>query len=622
VGTVDGPDIDAALTLTREVSPAPDPTAWGIVPGYHDVRGRWVEPEAEVVGRVLEAMGATDGPPPAAPVRVIPAGRPARLERPAEVVTEDGATLPAPGTIPPLPAGYHRLHWLDDGGELRLIASPGRCHLPAGLRAWGWSVQLYALRSRRSWGLGDLADLRRLARWSAAMGAGLLLLNPLAAPLPLLPQEPSPYYPSSRRFRNPLYLRIEEVPNAWRLGDRLAALARAGRGLNRRRRIERDRVFELKMRALEELFAGFEEREELERYLVGTPGLEEYATFCALSEAYGAPWQRWPEPLRRPGSAAVTRFRAEQARRVRFHAWLQWLLDRQLAAAARELPLVHDLPVGVQPAGADAWAWQDALVQGVSVGAPPDPFNPEGQDWAVPPFDPWRLRAVGYEPFIQTLRAAFRHGAGLRIDHVMGLFRLYWIPYGSGPGAGVYVRYPYEELLDIVALESQRHRAYVIGEDLGTVEETVREEMAARDLLSYRLLWFEERPPARYPSRSLAALTTHDLPTLAGVWEGTDGDPAMRDRLRRHAGVGEGWPPKQVAIAAHRALASSPALLVTATLEDVLGVRERPNYPGTTDRHPNWSLALPVTLEGLQREPMAAELAEALRRDRGPKAGT
>jgi 4-alpha-glucanotransferase len=557
-------------------------------------------------------MGAGNGLPPPAPVRVIASGRPFPLERPAEVTTEDGATLRLSDVVSPLPAGYHRLRWLDGSGELRLIASPGRCYLPPDLRAWGWSVQLYALRSQASWGMGDLAALRQLARWSSELGAGFLLLNPLAAPLPLLPQEPSPYYPSSRRFRNPLYLRVEEVPNAWRLGDRLTALAKAGTALNRQRRIERDRVFALKMQALEELFVLFGGEEELESHLAHTPGLEEYATFCALSEVYGAPWQRWPEPLRRPGSAAVRRFRSERAHRVRFHAWLQWLLDRQLAAAARELPLVHDLPVGVQPAGADAWAWQDTLVQGMSIGAPPDPFSPRGQDWSVPPFDPWRLRASGYEPFIQTLQATFRHGAGLRLDHVMGLFRLYWIPHGAEPDRGVYVRYPHGELLDILALESCRHRAYVVGEDLGTVEELVREEMAARGMLSYRLLWFEDQPPERYPSESMAALTTHDLPTLAGVWEGTDGDPAIRDRLERHAGAREGLAVREVAIAAYRALASSPARLVTATLEDLIGISERPNYPGTTNERPNWSLALPLMLEELQLEPSARELAAAL----------
>src|SRR5205807_1945673 len=184
-------------------------------------------------------------------------------------------------------------------------------------------------------------------------------------------------------------------------------------------------------------------------------GLEDYATFCALSEVHGGPWRAWPAELRHPGSAAVRRFRAGHRPRVRFHEWLQWLLDRQLAAAAREIGLIHDLPIGVQADGADAWAWQDAFAEGVSVGAPPDPFNQAGQDWAVPPFDPWRLRAAGYEPFVRTLRAAFRHGAGLRVDHVMGLFRLFWIPAGCGPAEGAYVRYPFRDLLDILALESQ-----------------------------------------------------------------------------------------------------------------------------------------------------------------------
>jgi 4-alpha-glucanotransferase len=310
----------------------------------------------------------------------------------------------------------------------------------------------------------------------------------------------------------------------------------------------------------------------------------------------------------------VCRFRGEHERRVRFHQWLQWVLDQQLAAAAGEIGLVHDLPVGVQADGADAWAWQDAFAQGVSVGAPPDPFNRDGQDWAVPPFDPWRLRAAGYEPFIQTVRAGFRHGIGLRIDHVMGLFRLFWIPIGFGPSAGVYVRYPHRELLDIVALESERADTFVVGEDLGTVEDVVREELAARHILSYRLLWFEEGPPAEYREESLAALTTHDLPTLAGIWEGSDPDPRVRERLRRYAGVTEGRPTGEVAEAAYEALARSPSRLLAATMEDALGVRERPNKPGTTTEWPNWSLALPLSLEELRRDPRPARLAAALRR--------
>lgn len=590
-----------------------------MAPGYHDIGGRWVPAQDETLCRVLRAMDA-EGAPPAPPVVVVHAGQtlPRSAGGTAEIITEDGAVVKVHHTLPPdVPAGYHTL-CLDDKTELRLIVSPGRCHLPSTLRAWGWATQLYAVRSRQSWGLGDLGDLRGLGRWAAGLGAQHLIVNPLDAPLPLLPQEPSPYYPSSRRYRDPLYIRVEEVPGATRLGERLACLARAGQNLNLQRLIERDRVFQLKMRALEELFgafAGSDESPDFDRYReVEGRGLTDYATFCALSEIHGGGWRGWPAAFRHPDSPAVRRFRTEQRCRVAFHKWLQWLLDRQLAAAAGEIGLVHDLPIGVRPEGADAWAWQDAFADGVSVGAPPDPFNQAGQDWSVPPFDPWRLRASGYEPFIQTVRAAFRHGVGLRVDHVMGLFRLYWIPRGMGPSQGAYVRYPYRELLDILALESERAGAFVVGEDLGTVEDLVREEMADRRILSYRLLWFEERPPSEYRPDSMAALTTHDLPTLAGIWEGSDPDQSVRERLLRYAGVCDGRSTEEVAEAACRALASSPSRLVAVTLEDALGVPERPNKPGTSGERPNWSLALPLTLEQLRVDPRPARLAGVLRR--------
>ena len=588
--------------------------AWGVAPGYYDIEGRWVPAEAETVCRVLDVMGA-EGVPPAPQVLFVHAGQTLPLAATSEIVTEDGAVLRTEALPPDLPPGYHTLRQLDDGTEARLIVSPGCCYLPTELRAWGWAAQLYAVRSLQSWGVGDLGDLCDLARWAARLGAQHLLVNPLDAPLPLLPQEPSPYYPSSRRFRNPLYIRIEDVPGAARLAERLERLARAGRDLNRQRLIERDRVFQLKMRALEDLFATAGTCDEFDRYRqTEGKGLTDFATFCALTEVYGGPWQSWPASLRHPGSAAVGRFRAERRCRIAFHKWLQWLTDRQLAAAAREIGLVHDLPIGVQVQGADAWAWQDTFGCDISVGAPPDPFNQAGQDWAVPPFDPWRLRAAGYEPFIQTVRAAFRHGVGLRIDHVMGLFRLFWIPKGMGPARGVYVRYPYRELLDIVALESLRARAFVVGEDLGTVEDVVREEMADRRMLSYRLLWFEERPPAEYRPDSMAALSTHDLPTLAGIWEGSDPDQSVRERLVRYAGISDGRPTEEVAEAAYRVLASSPARLLAVMLEDALGVAERPNKPGTTVEWPNWSLALPLTLEELLTDPRPVRLAGVLRR--------
>jgi 4-alpha-glucanotransferase len=590
--------------------------AWGVAPGYHDIDGRWVAADQETVASVLDAMHADGQEPPAATARVVRAGEALSLPEGSEVATEDGCVLPAAEAMAGgLPAGYHTLRQPGSGAESRLIVSPGRCHLPLDLLAWGWAAQLYALRSKRSWGLGDLADLRELGRWATSLGARALFVNPLYAPLPIVPQEASPYYPSSRRFRSPLYIRVEDVPGAAALGDRLTALAAAGRALNGTRLIDRDEVYRLKMEALEELFAGFPGSPEFDRYRLDTGAeLEDYAAFCALSEVHGVPWHEWPAALRHPRSRAVCRFRLDHEPRVRFHQWLQWVLDQQLAAAAGEIGLVHDLPVGVQADGADAWAWQDVFAQGVSVGAPPDPFNREGQDWAVPPFDPWRLRAAGYEPFIETVRAGFRHGVGLRIDHVMSLFRLFWIPIGLGPTEGLYVRYPYRDLLDIVALESERARAYVIGEDLGTVEDVVRHELAARHILSYRLLWFEERPPAEYREESLAALTTHDLPTLAGIWEGTDPDPTVLDRLRRYAGVTDGRPTCEVAEAAYGALATSRSRLLAATLEDALGMAERPNKPGTTTEWPNWSLALPASLEELRRDPRPARLAAALRR--------
>lgn len=590
--------------------------AWGIADGYHDITGRWITPDPAAVSRALEAMRAEGPAPPADPVRVVRVGATDPLEEPHEVVTESGGVVPAESALPPeLPPGYHTLRRLRDGVSRRLIVSPGICHLPEDLRGWGWAIQLYALRSAASWGIGDLADLRHFARWTRGLGAAILMLNPLHAALPLRPQEASPYYPSSRIYRNPLYIRVEEVPGAEQLGPRLQAIAEAGRRLNEDRVIDRDQVFELKIAALEELFPLSSGSPAFDHYREDEGSdLEDYATFCVLSEAHGQPWQAWPSNLHHPRQPDVARFREAQRSRVRFHQWLQWLLDRQLRAASAEIGLVHDLAIGVRPDGSDSWTWQDQIVQGVSVGAPPDPFNTAGQDWGLPPFDPWRLRAAGYEPFIQTVRASMRHGAGLRLDHVMGLFRLFWIPEGSGPAEGVYVQYPYRDLLDILALESWRARAFVIGEDLGTVEQRVREEMAARNMLSYHVLWFEERAPTEYRHDALAAITTHDLPTLAGVWNGSDSDPEVAERLRRFGGAADGMTAEEAARAAHRALALSPARLITGTLEDALGVVERPNRPGTTVEWPNWSLALPLSLEQMMGDERLPDVARILSR--------
>jgi 4-alpha-glucanotransferase len=535
------------------------------------------------------------------------------------------------GALPSdLPLGYHDIRPLDGRAARRLIVAPDRCHLPDGLRAWAWAIQLYALRSRESWGMGDLADLRRLGDWSAGeIGAGAIVLNPLHAPLPLVPQEPSPYFPSSRRYRNPLYLRVEDVPGAAAAGLPVERLAAQGHALNAERRIDRDAVFRLKQAALGDLWtrtspgpSGFL------RYRTDQgQGLEEFATFCALVEHHGSGWRRWPAEHRHPTTPAVARFAAERKDRVAFHAWLQWLLDEQLARAGRALRLVTDLAIGFDGEGADAWAWQDLLARGVTVGAPPDDFAPEGQDWGLPPFVPHRLRAAGYAPFIETVRAGLRHARGMRIDHVMGLFRLYWVPGGATARAGAYVRYPTDDLLAILALESERAGAVIIGEDLGTVEPGVRERLLAERILSTRVGWFESGPPADYPRLSLAAVTTHDLPTVRGLWTGSDleeqaavgirpnveGTEELRARLRALTGLAEGAPVDAMSLAVHRRLAEAPSILIAATLGDALGVAERPNLPGTlSDRRANWSIALPRTLEEIESDPRVRAIGDAL----------
>jgi 4-alpha-glucanotransferase len=600
----------------------------GISPAFRDAFGR----DRAVAPAVLEAIAEIMGAPGEAaldPVRVARRGEP--LPHGAELTLEDGTDLGRAALIPrDVPHGYHRL--LTDAGEQLLIVGPGRSRPPASQRAWGWAVQLYATRSAASWGIGDLGDLRTLAEWSRREGAELLLVNPLNAPSPTLPQQPSPYFPSTRRFRNPLYLRIEAVPGAAdALGDGLVGLATRARALNAERRIDRDAVWRLKLAALEAIWGAGGHRPGFDAYRAeGGRALEDWARYCVIAERHGPAWQRWPEPLRRPDAAGVGPLAAEAADRVAFHAWLQWLIDEPLTGAATAIGLVADMPIGVDPAGADAWAWQDQLAIGATIGAPPDRFNTRGQDWGLPPFIPYRLRVAGYRPFIETIRAILRHAAGLRIDHVMGLFRQWWIPSGSLAADGAYVPYPAHELLEIVAIESERAGAFVIGEDLGTVEPGVRETLAERNVLSCKLLWFEDDPPERWAEHALASVSTHDLPTIAGVWSGRDVadqerigltvDPNEMAGLLRHleaaSGLAPGAPLEEVIVAAHRRLGSAGSALVTATLDDALAVHERPNMPGTVDEWPNWSLALPVTLDALPAQPLATRVAAALREGR------
>jgi len=516
------------------------------------------------------------------------------------------------------------------------LGPPRRCHLPEGLRTWGFAVQLYSLRSRRSWGLGDYGDLRDLARWSASLGAGVLLLNPVHFSTPVAPVPPSPYSPSSRRFREPLYLRVEDVPGAREaLGADLATLQRQGTALNDAPLIDRDAVFALKLGALRRVFrhVAAHDAADLDAWRSSQGAdLDAFGVWCALAEEHGASWPAWPAALQRRGSREVAGAASRLRETARFHVWLQWQVDRQLAAAAHELPLLHDLAIGVDPGGVDAWLWPSAVARGVHVGAPPDLFNTQGQDWGIAPFHPWGLLAAGFAPFADVLRACLRGAGGLRIDHVMGLARLYWIPPGATPRDGAYVRYPANELFDVLAAESVRAQAFVVGEDLGTVQRSMRRQMAARDVLSYRLLWFEDDAPALWPQRALAAVTTHDLPTVAGVWTGADlrdqqragtrpdvaRNTELRSRLARVARLSEDASVADAVLGAYRALSGAPSAVVLATLEDALAVAARPNMPGASrEQWPSWSLPLPLPLEELSELPLPRRIAEVLGRRSG-----
>ncbi|MPZ86737.1 MAG: 4-alpha-glucanotransferase [Nitriliruptorales bacterium] len=591
-----------------------------------------------------------------------------------------------------LPRGTHRMivRAGDDIAEARLLVVPARCPVPEGLRSWGWQVQLYALRSAASWGMGDLADLRGLLTGSAGpQGAGLVLLNPLHAVMPVPQQEPSPYYPASRRFVNPLYLRVEECDGYTGLTAearaRIDALAAGARNHDRDERVERGAVFGWKREAFEllaaqplppdrqEAFAGYQRAEG--------QGLVDFAVAAALAEQHGRSFRDWPAALQDPRSDAVASARRELADRVRLHLWLQWQCDTQLHAAqtaAREggmpVGIVTDLAVGVDPGGADAWALQADLALGVTVGAPPDAFNQQGQDWRVPPLRPDRLPETGFAPFRDVVRSQLRQAGGLRIDHAMGLFRLFWIPEGAPSSEGTYVRYPADALLGILALEAEAAGAVIIGEDLGTVERGVPETLRGNGVLGSRVLWFEreergrhgqntdERIPRRrardYPELALTSVTTHDLPTAAGFLAGeatrvraTLGQLAHPEAEQANAAeerasllallIREGLldeddaaHPAAVVEAMHAFVARTPSVLVAANLADAVGDLRQPNLPGTVKEYPNWSLPVaqptgeppapgellppsrPLLVEELLAHPRVLRLAAVMRAGR------
>jgi 4-alpha-glucanotransferase len=583
--------------------------------------------------------------------------------------------------VPRLPAGYHRISLtLEAGGrsaraeQLRIVVPP-RCTSPAERAAagsFGLCVNLYSVASRRNWGIGDLGDLRRLLAWAGEIGAAFVGINPLHA-LRLRDGEVSPYSPDSRLFRSEIYLDVAAIPElgaAPALRRRLqskrtrAALA----AVRSNDRIDYDDVWRRKepvLRELHRLFARGERerssgRGRAYRAYVAEQGeaLAAFATFQAIASRRGGDWQRWPSALRRPDSAKVARLRKEDSEEIDFHRWVQFELDRQLGVAARaaDLPigLYQDLAIGSSLAGSDAWAFPSSFVRAVHLGAPPDPFQEEGQDWSLPPLDPLGLARDGYRYWILLLRAAFRHAGALRIDHVMGLARQFWVPAGGSPAEGAYVRFPFEDLAGILALESQRAGAVVIGEDLGTVPDGFRKQLARWGILSSSVMLFERnrrgdfRAAGSYPRRALATANTHDLPPLRSFWEGhdielrrkvgaiaTDADlererrqrerersalarALERERLRPVglSGAGDG----RFRGAVHAFLARTPAALVGVSLDDLSGEREPVNLPGIdAERFPSWTRRMSVPLEKLRDDPTVEDALSALRRSRGSK---
>ncbi|MBU1692033.1 MAG: malto-oligosyltrehalose synthase [Gammaproteobacteria bacterium] len=592
--------------------------------------------------------------------------------------------------------GYYRLEVEQPGREVQdqaamtLIVTPSSCYQPEAIhgegRVWGPTVQLYGLRSRRNWGIGDFSDLRALVDLSAEAGGGVIGVNPLHAMFPDAPERISPYSPSSRCFVNVLYIDVEAVPEFTECdAARNLVASDLFQGRLRRLRASEQVAYEEVAAAKREVLA-IVYRYFLDQHLANDSDrartfrlfrekmgeeLEFHARFEALQEHFRREnpavwgWPAWPEEYRHPQAPAVTAFATEHADAVEFFVWLQWLADEQLAAVGRQssrrglgVGLYQDLAVGVNPGGSEVWAWQDAYAIGAYVGAPPDDFNLAGQDWGLPPLVPHRLREAAYAPFIDVLRANMRHCGALRIDHVMQFIRLFWVPVGMSPTQGAYVAYPLDDLLGIIALESQRNRCMVVGEDLGTVPDGFRPHLATIGVLSYRPFLFERtedggfKPPAEYMRQALVSVSTHDLPTLSGFWKGSDLDTRSalhlfpsdeqrnklvveraQDRARFLVALErEGLLPSGASIhpntvpemtpalmvAIHAYLAKTQAQILVVQPEDILGIIEQTNLPGSRDeQHPNWRRRLPLDLEDWRDDSRFAAIGEVLIKERG-----
>ncbi|MGE0483791.1 MAG: 4-alpha-glucanotransferase [Gammaproteobacteria bacterium] len=571
-----------------------------------------------------------------------------------------------------LPPGYHQLHLPAHGTRCCVIAAPARAWLPdtlaRGARRWGLAVQVYSLGSASNWGMGDFTDLARVVASAARAGAALVGVNPLHARHLAEPHEASPYAPASRYALDPLYLDVTAVPDvqASPLARALMAEAEFQSRLAAARAeplVDHAAIAALKLPVLR---AGFEcfrvaaspaRRAAFEAFRAAAHWLEDFATGEALRLAChvngrSTDWRRWPAAWRDPRGAEVAAWRCEHAAEVEFVAWLQWQADEQLAAVAAvaraggmEIGLYRDVAVGASPVGSECWAAGGLVAHGASVGAPPDLLNHNGQDWGLPPWNPRELAERAYRPFAELLAANMRHAGALRIDHVMALRRLFWIPAGRRGEDGAYLRQPFDCLAAVLALESVRQHCLVVGEDLGSVPEGLREALAARGVLSYRVLLFERhwdgdgsfKRPHEYPAQALATVVTHDMPTVAELWSGADiarrealalypdadfGDAERGRREAERAGLlalaaelGLGDPGNDAAAVTgllHELVARSAAMLAVVQLDDVSGEDTPVNVPGTYDEYPNWRRKLGVTVEALEDLPAWRQLVATM----------
>lgn len=651
-----------------------------IDPTYHDYFGREVTVPPATMEALARAAVSEQRTAMLGPVHVV------REDSPATTVPihgaqgidavdwtlrlEDGTVRSGRGRIDAgqiaiaerVPLGYHRL--TVDESSLALIVVPARAWLPPQLETapgiWGFSLQLYSLRSPSDWGIGDFSALRAFATSAASAGAQAIGLNPLHAPNVADPSAHSPYDPASRLWLNPLYIDVEAVED-FRESLRAQTAAQLLRPPHGSPLIDYEAVTTAKLGVLERCYDWFlsHHRDDARgrafmRFVEeGGAALDDYATFCALAEHVRATtgirggWAAWPAQYRDRRGDAVLAFVREHGERIAFHRYLQWLADVQLALSAdtcRDLAvgLYRDLAVGTAADGSDSWSAPETFVRGVSIGAPPDAVNTLGQNWGLTPFHPETLRREAYGPFVALLRANMRHAGALRIDHVMAMQRLFWIPHGRPASEGAYVRYPLDDLLGIIALESVRHRCAVVGEDLGTVPEGFRERLAERRIFGCGLLFFEReadgsfRPPQAYPAATLVSTGTHDLPSLPSWWAGTDIDlreqlgllsaqqaaegRAERERarhrlveaLRTWGGLGEETTIEALVESAYRFIASSPARFLIVQIEDVLMRTDAVNVPGTLTEHPNWRRRLPLEAQAITRTALTERVIAAL----------